>query len=447
MAAQEDETVMYVYHPHELTLKGKNRPQFENQLTQNLREQMKAQGVNVIKIEKITGRHFLIAPASDEEKVREVSPRVFGIVNFARCYRCDRDFELLKSEVLEHFESLLASRPIGSFRVECSRVDKRYNLQSPVICKEIGAVIHDELKIPVNLEKPEITLHIEVLNDKFVYFYERIPGALGLPVHTSGNIACLLSGGFDSPVAVWMMMRRGCKVTLVHFHSAPFGEWKSSVTKIRRIVKQLHLYGGPTKFFAIPIGELQRQIANLAPEKLRVTLYRRLMMRVAKKIAETHKCSALATGDSLGQVASQTIDSMTSIQSVVTPMLIFRPLLAFCKEEIMDRARQIGTHDISAMSGGDCCSHMLPKKVATKPTIEDAEEGEKNLNIEEMVESAIQAAVLMDINDPWNEDDKDEDAVCPFTLGPVKNDDQDDQDEKEDENEEGAENDDDDENE
>ena len=171
------------------------------------------------------------------------------------------------------------------------------------------------------------------------------------------------------------------------------------------------------------------------------------MMRVAKKIAETHKCSALATGDSLGQVASQTIDSMTSIQSVVTPMLIFRPLLAFCKEEIMDRARQIGTHDISAMSGGDCCSHMLPKKVATKPTIEDAEEGEKNLNIEEMVESAIQAAVLMDINDPWNEDDKDEDAVCPFTLGPVKNDDQDDQDEKEDENEEGAENDDDDENE
>lgn len=163
------------------------------------------------------------------------------------------------------------------------------------------------------------------------------------------------------------------------------------------------------------------------------------MMRVAKRIAETHKCYALATGDSLGQVASQTIDSMTSIQSVVQPMLILRPLLAFCKEEIMDRARKIGTHDISAMSGGDCCSHMLPKKVATKPSIEDAEEGEKNLNIEEMVETAMQAAQLMDINDPWNEDDKDEDAVCPFTLGPVKkdNNENDDDDEKDDENEAG----------
>ena len=417
MSAEDNSTVMYVYHPHELTLKGKNRSQFENQLSENLRAQMKENGVNVIKIEKITGRHFLIAPSSDEEKVREVSPRVFGIANYARCYQIDRDFELLKTSVLDHFKELLKNRTIESFRVSCSRVDKRFQMQSPQVCKEIGAVIHDGLNIAVNLDHPEITLQIEVLNDTFVFFSERFPGALGLPIYSSGKVACLLSGGFDSPVAVWMMMRRGCGVTLVHFHSAPFGEWRSSVTKIRRIVRQLRLYGGPSKFYAIPIGELQRQIANKAPEKLRVTLYRRLMMRVAKKIAEKHKCTALATGDSLGQVASQTIDSMTSIQTVVSPMIIMRPLLAFCKEEIMDRARLIGTHDISALPGGDCCSHMLPKKVATKPSIEEAEEGEKNLNIQEMVETALREAQFMDINDPWNEDEKDEDAVCPFTLG------------------------------
>ncbi|OHT13190.1 thiamine biosynthesis protein ThiI [Tritrichomonas foetus] len=414
----EEATVTYVYHPHELTLKGKNRPQFENRLTENLRQQMKNEGVTVNKIEKITGRHFLIAPECDEEKIKAVSPRVFGIANYARCYTCERDFEVLKNSVQEHFTQLLSKRKIESFKVECSRVDKRFPMQSPQVCKDIGAVIHDNLNVPVNLDHPDITLHIEVLNDKFVYFSERFPGALGLPIRSSGNVACLLSGGFDSPVTVWMMMRRGCNVTLVHFHSAPFGEWRSSVTKIRRIVKQLHLYGGPNKFYAIPIGELQRQIANQAPEKLRVTLYRRLMMRVAKEIAQKHNCTALATGDSLGQVASQTIDSMTSIQCVVQPMIIMRPLLAFCKEEIMDRARLIGTHDISAMSGGDCCSHMLPKKVATNPSMEVAEEGEKKLDIPEMVRQALEGAQLMDVNDPWNEDEKDEDAVCPFTLGP-----------------------------
>ncbi|KAK8882680.1 hypothetical protein M9Y10_045322 [Tritrichomonas musculus] len=442
-ANQENETIMYVYHPHELTLKGKNRIQFEKQLTENLRAQMKEQGVNVIKIEQSTGRHFLTAPAADEEKIKEVSPRVFGIANYARCYKCDRDFELLKKETLEHFRRFLEQRPIKSFKVDCSRVDKKFQLQSPVVNKEIGAVIHDELKIPVDVHNPEIMLRIEVLSDKFIYFYDRHLGALGLPVRSSGNIVSLLSGGFDSPVASWMMMRRGCNIVYVHFHSAPFGEWKSSITKIRRIVRQLHLYGGPKRFYAVAIGELQRQIANSAPEKLRVTLYRRLMMRVAKRIAEKDKCTALATGDSLGQVASQTIDSMTSIQVVVEPMLIMRPLLAFCKEEIMDRARAIGTFEISEMKGGDCCSHMLPKKVSTKPTIESAEEGEKDLNIQEMVETALQAADFMSIDDPWNEDDKDEDAVCPFTLGPAKKDGEaendDDEDEDENENEDDKE--------
>lgn len=428
----EEEKILYVYHPHELTLKGNNRPEFEKQLTRNLREQMKEAGVTIHAIDQITGRHLLIANASDQAAIEEVSPRVFGIANYARCYGCSGDFDALKEEIHNYFANLLKSRPIKSFRVDCSRVDKRFPMQSPMVCKEIGAVIHEGLEIPVDLHNPELNLHIEILNDdkkfpyKFLYFAERLPGALGLPVGTSGKVLCLLSGGFDSPVATWMMMRRGCSVSLIHFHSAPYGEWRSSVSKIRKIVQQLHLYGGPTNFLSVPIGELQREIANKAPDRFRVTLYRRLMMRVAKKIAEKEKIKALATGDSLGQVASQTIESMTSIEFVIKPMLILRPLLAFCKEEIMDRARLIGTHDISAMTGGDCCSHMLPKRVATKPSIEETEEAEKNLNIDEMAENAILAAQKMDINDPWNEDEVDEGgAVCPFTLGAEKKEEQD----------------------
>ena len=163
--------------------------------------------------------------------------------------------------------------------------------------------------------------------------------------------------------------------------------------------------------------QLESSKAVNAPDKLRVTLYRRLMMRVAKALAEKQHCEALATGDSLGQVASQTIDSMTTIQSVVSPMLIFRPLLGFPKEEIMDRAEKVGTKDISILPAGDCCSHMLPKKVATKPTIQDAEEGEKKLDIKSMIETAVQAAQLIDINDPWNEEANDTETLgCPLTF-------------------------------
>ncbi|KAH0790270.1 tRNA 4-thiouridine(8) synthase ThiI [Histomonas meleagridis] len=416
---QEEEhtqTVTFFYHPHELSLKGKNRAHFEDVLSQNIRQLLKAAGVQNIKIEKITGRHFVTVPIEYEMQLAEVSPRIFGIANYGHCISCSRDVEVLKSKVIENVKEILDKHPINSFRVETSRVDKRYPLTSQDVSKEIGTVVHEGLNIPVNLTQPELTIKIEILNDKFVFYTERLPGAKGLPIHTSGHVACLLSGGFDSPVASWLMMRRGCSVTYIHFHSSPYGEWRSSVSKIRKIVQQLSLYGGPTKFYSVAIGESQRIIATKAPAKLRITLYRRLMMRIAKEIAEKHKCLALATGDSLGQVASQTIESMTTIQSVIQPMLIMRPLLGFCKEEIMERAKEIGTYDISILPGGDCCSHMLPKNVATKPSMNNAEEGEKNLDLKAMVESAINGAQIIDINEPWNEDENETGAACPFTF-------------------------------
>ena len=409
-------TVTFVYHPDELALKGKNRGKFEEILQNNIRTMMKQSGIENIKMFFVQQRYFATIPEQYESIAYDVSSHVFGISNFARCYTINRDMDLLCKESVEHFRNLLSTQEIPNFRVETSRVDKRFPIESPKISATVGGAIHDQLNIPVNLKDPHTTLHIEVLNKNFIFFSQRIPGAKGLPVRSSAKVACLLSGGFDSPVMVWMMMRRGCDVTLIHFHAAPFGGWRSSVSKVRKIVQQLHKWGGPTKFYSIAIGELQRQIAEKAPSQLRVTLYRRLMVRVAVAIGKTQHCEALATGDSLGQVASQTCESMTTIQSAITPTLIFRPLLGFTKEEIMRRAQEIGTKELSAIEGGDCCSHMLPKKVATKPSIQDAQEGEKDLNIDEMVQTAVKAAQIIDVTEEWNEDEADEaqDGACPL---------------------------------
>jgi thiamine biosynthesis protein ThiI len=410
--AEEVPSVFFFCHPHELWLKGGNRKFFETVLLRNLRHQLKAAGVTAT-ITNLSGRHLITAAASDVEKVRAVLPRVFGIANFGQCWLCERDLDVLKSRVLEYMSSLV---PIVSFKVECSRVDKSYIMTSQALSVELGAAIRDRVDVAVSLHDPAVTVFVEVLSNRFVYFTERSEGALGLPVQASGSVAMLISGGVSSPVAAWMMMRRGCGIVYVHFHSGPYGEWRASVGKIRKIVRQLSLYGGRMRFHAVPIGESQRLIATQVREEIRLTLYRRLMIRIAKKIAEANRCQALATGDSLGQVASQTIDSMTTIQNVVEPMLIMRPLLAFDRDEIVARAQAIGTHEFSTLPGGDCSSHMLPKSASIKPKIQDAEEGEAKLDINAMVEAAMQADQVINVNEPWNEDEETAGAACPCTF-------------------------------
>jgi thiamine biosynthesis protein ThiI len=325
--------------------------------------------------------------------------------------------EVLKTKALEHFETLIRIGPIPSFKIETARIDKRFHLTSSLISREIGTVIHQSLNIPLNVSDPAITFYIEVLDDKFLYYTEKREGALGLPVRTSAAVTLLMNGGSDSAVAAWMLLRRGCPITYVHFHSEPYGEWRSSISKIRKTVKQLASWGGPRRFYAVALGESQRQIAVSTPEKVRMNLERRLMVKVAKIIAERENCVALATGDSLGQVDSQSIESLTMIQTVVAPMIILTPLLAFCKEEIIEKAREIGLNELPMRQEGDCCLYLLPRNVGKKPKIRDLEEGELKLNIPEMVEAAVQAAQLIDVNESWNDEDDDgQTTQCPFTF-------------------------------
>lgn len=412
-----EEMVHYLYHPHELWLKGKNRNHFVQILTDNMLHQFRAGGAMSARVSSNYLDTFVTCSVSDEEKVIEISKKIFGIANFCRFYKCGLNMDELKETVLKNFGEYNQRKHVKSFKVETKRQLKTFPLNSLEVSKEVGDVVFENLKIPVDVKNPEVIINIEVKTKCIHIFYEKIPGARGLPVKSSGGTVMLISGGFDSPVAAWMALSRGCSITYVHYHSAPFGEWKSSISKIRQIVQILSTWGGPTKFYSVPIGELQRIIAKDAPERFRVTLYRRLMVRVARRIAMKHKCLSLTTGDNLGQVASQTMESMTAIQSAISPFLFLRPLLGFSKEGIIKKAKKIGTHAISILPGGDCCSHMLPKKVVTQPTIEDTDKAESKLNIDDMVETALRNMKIIDINEPWNDDDSEpEIAACPFTF-------------------------------
>lgn len=406
-------TVTFMYHHDELHLKGRNKSGFVKALIKNTKELLSKAGIPKEHISDNytfqSGVHYITIPEDKEEILRKVSPKIFGVANFSKLYVSEKDEDGFIEEIIDHFRELNKETPIESFRVVTKRPYKEYPRTSDEFSRVVGQHIHERLGLKAELKRAKFSLYIKIQKGKFEYSFEKIQGALGLPVGTAGRVACLLSGGFDSPVACWQMMRRGADIQFIHFHSAPYGEWRSSVSKIREIVKVLYTWGSPPVFFSVPIGDSQQKIITDASEKYRVTLYRRLMLRVAKKIAESQRCMALCTGDALGQVASQTIESMTTIQQSLiendNSMLILRPLVGFCKNEIITKANEIGTGEISEKPAGDCCAHMIPKNVATRPRVEDLLREEEKLDMPAMVEKALSEMQCINVNDPWNEEE------------------------------------------
>jgi thiamine biosynthesis protein ThiI len=246
---------------------------------------------------------------------------------------------------------------------------------------------------PVDLSAPELTIHVEVLFREILFYFERIDGVGGLPVGSSGRVGLLLSGGIDSPVAGYFALKRGCTVLPIHFHSGPFGDWQGAEDKIRRLVAALQPYGLSQRYYVVPIGEIQRAIVAQAPGPPRVLLYRRLMVRLAQELTRRKKGLALVTGESLGQVASQTLESMAAVEAVATmPML--RPLVGLDKQEIVNQAAAIGTFDISIESGDDCCQFLMPRRVVTRPSLAEIEAAEAGLDVVQMVADGLAAARL-----------------------------------------------------
>ena len=382
-----------IVHYQEIALKGKNRPWFVARLVRNLRQATSDLDVRGVRI--LMGRlEMLLGPGVEWPVVQERISRVFGVGNFARAGRAALDVEVIAGEILRD----LGSHQPASFRVSARRADKRFPLTSPEIEREVGGRIKAARGWTVDLGAPALTIRVETLADEAFYFFGRHAGAGGLPVGSSGAVVCLLSGGIDSPVAAWRMMRRGCRVTFVHFHSYPILS-RASQEKVRELVTLLTRYQYHSRLFLVPFGEIQQQITVTVPPPLRVVLYRRLMMRIAERIAIAQRARALVTGEVVGQVASQTLENLTRINEVVT-LPVLRPLIGLDKEEITEQAQRLETYPVSIIPDQDCCTLFTPRHPATRARRVDVEAAEGTLPVAEMIERARAGAVVEEFNFP-----------------------------------------------
>jgi thiamine biosynthesis protein ThiI len=382
-----------VVHYQEIALKGRNRPWFIRRLARNLR--VVTADVGVVAVKVLMGRlELVLAPDADWGAVRQRVERTFGIANFSRAGRVALDVDRIAEAILLDMGEL----QVGSFRVSVRRADKRFPLTSPQIEREVGGRIKQAKGWRVDLGSPDLEVHVETLTDEAFFFYGKEPGPGGLPTGVSGKVTCLLSGGIDSPVAAYRMMKRGCRAQLVHFHSYPIMS-RASQEKVREIVELLTRYQLHSRLAMVAFGDLQRRVVLSVPERMRVIIYRRLMMRIADRLARRWGARALVTGEVVGQVASQTLENLAVINAVTT-LPVFRPLIGLDKNEIVAEAQRLATYPISIMPDEDCCQLFTPTHPATRSTLRDAEGAEQGLDVEALVAGAVEHAEVEEFRFP-----------------------------------------------
>lgn len=383
-------------HAGELHLKGANRPFFERLLMQNVSARLA--GTAKFRIGREQGNFLLLhdgpLTADDLGSISARLRTVFGIAKFIFADRLEREIGAIETAAVR----LLAGRR-GTFRISSSRSDKSFPLTSVEIDRQVGAAAlraNPALKVDIKNAEHEALI---VVTDKSAYVgAEQVVGLSGLPTGSSGKVAALLSGGIDSPVAAWQMMRRGCEVVLVHCHSYPFVS-RQSVDKVRRLAERLAEFQGPIELRLVPIGEAQQEIVAKTSPATRILLYRRLMFRVASLAAEATGALGLVTGDSVGQVASQTLENLQAVSTAVK-LPIYRPLIGENKDDIVRLARTIGTYEISIEPHDDCCSLFLPPKPETRAKIADLDRQEAKIDAVGLANAAWRQAETIVINSP-----------------------------------------------
>jgi tRNA uracil 4-sulfurtransferase len=387
-----------VVHYKELALKGRNRPWFVKQLVRNIRAATR--GLDVVAVRPAMGRIDIELPpvshasAGQWQALRERIAQVFGIANFSLAGRAPLELPALASAILADLGELTTA----SFRVSARRADKRLPYTSPQIEREVGGLIKEAKGWRVSLDDPALTIHVEMLQEHAFYYFGKEPGAGGLPTGTSGRVACLLSGGIDSPVAAYRLMRRGCSVLFVHFHSYPILS-RASQEKVREIAALLTRYQLRSRLNLVPFGALQQQVLLAVAPELRVVIYRRLMLRIAEQLARRWRARALVTGEVIGQVASQTLENLTAIAGATT-MEVLRPLVGMDKDEIVAQAQRLGTFPISIIPDQDCCQLFTPRHPATRARPDEILTAEAALPITEMVDAAIAATTVEEFRFP-----------------------------------------------
>ncbi len=388
-----------IIHYHELALKGRNRPFFEQRLVRNLRLALRDVGGK--QVDALQGRiRVMLDPDVSWPIVRERISRVFGIANFSLAQSVPfgedtaRLLDPLKSAIGEAIRSL----DFGTFRVSAKRSDKRLPLTSMDVERELGAHVCAVTGKSVNLRHPDLTIHVETLIKDAYYFLQREEGPGGLPVGTSGKVACLLSGGIDSPVAPFRLMKRGCTAIFIHFHGRPYVS-RASEEKVRELAELLTRYQFQSRLYLVPFGDIQRQIVLGAPSAFRVVLYRRMMIRIAEELARRERCWSLVTGDSLGQVASQTAENLSVVEEAAG-LPILRPLIGMDKVEITEQARRIGTFATSIEPDEDCCRLFVPPHPSTKTDIDHIRKIERGFDLIALVKQGLDHTELAELNFP-----------------------------------------------
>jgi thiamine biosynthesis protein ThiI len=390
----------------EISLKGGNRRWFERTLTDNVR-----QALSDLPVKSVTRPAWrVLITFSDAVGLADVARRlmtVFGIGGMMAVDHAGHTFDDLSRQVA----ILIQNESPGSFAVRCQRSDKRFAMTSPQIERELGSFVQERTEWSVDLRSPDLTIHV-LVDDTGLYTWTRkIKGPGGLPVGVGGRATCLISGGIDSPVAAYSIMKRGMHLDFVHFHSVPRTD-PASLEKVEDLIRVLVRYQGPTRLTMVPLLPIQEEIAASCPAEVRVLLYRRFMLRLAEASARKARSDALVTGEALGQVASQTIQNLRAVEAVAT-MPILRPLIGLDKPEIINLARRIGTYETSITPHFDCCSFLMPDRPATKSTPRELDQAESELDVDALTAGAVGSSESKIIDTPvdWDEIPLSEDLV------------------------------------
>jgi thiamine biosynthesis protein ThiI len=391
---QTENNIFIIIHYSEIALKKGNRGFFEARLRESIQKALR--GIPGGNVKMDFGRFILSLPS--DSPVKEIIHRlknVIGIAHFSVAHFGDSNIEILREQIYEKLEKVR----FDSFKIATRRADKQYPLTSVQVNQIVGERIFTGLNKSVDLHNPELTCNIEIFNRQVFFYFDRNKGIRGLPIGSSGRVVSLLSSGIDSPVASFRMMTRGCRIIFVHFHSFPFTD-KSSYHNAIKLANQLTKYQYNSRLYLVPLVKVQEAIIMQAPPKLRLILYRRMMFRIAETIARKERAKALVTGESLGQVASQTVENITAISNVVA-LPVLRPLIGVDKEWIIEQAKAIDTFAISTEPYDDCCSYLVPKNPETHARLDDVQAAENNIeNWQELIRDAVRETELKKMEYP-----------------------------------------------
>lgn len=388
-ATETPTPALIVLRHGETFIKGDNRGHFEQLLLRNARRALA--NLTEVTLERAQGRCFARVPQADAAAAITALRRVFGFSSLSPAIPCPAELEALSAAAVDALRRLLQQRAIRSFKVATRRSDKRFPLTSTAVSSRIGAAIVEALGLPVDVHQPEVTVGVEIGREQAFVFVERLPGAGGLPVGSTGQVLLLLSGGIDSPVAGHLLQKRGCALQAVYFHSPPHTGPRTE-DKVQRLATRLALgQQQAVVLHVVHFTAIQELIHASAPAELLVVLYRRAMMRIASALAKGAGCTALVTGENLGQVASQTLENLTCIEDAAT-LPVLRPLLSYDKHETVALARLLGSFEISIEPHLDCCSLFVPRHPATRVSLERAAAAEASLALAPLIERAVAEA-------------------------------------------------------